>query len=264
MSPRDTPIARRLCIPRSRPDAGWRGNARHLALLLLSGFVLSAYPTAPANALASAEYQSRRADPYAAHVTDASQRFGIPAAWIRAVMRKESAGDVRAVSIAGARGLMQIMPATWDDLRARLALGRDPFDPRDNILAGTAYLRELHDRYGSPGFLAAYNAGPARYEAYLAGRPLPAETRAYVAALAPLVGGTLTDPAPMSTAAIAAETLPWRRSPLFVQVPVHIATVALDGANSATAANAIVRDVSAVTPRSNGLFPVRFDAGGPK
>jgi integrase len=56
------------------------------------------------------------------------------------------------------------------------------YDPHDNILAAAAYLRELHDRYGAPGFLAAYNAGPVRYEEHLTtGRPLPAETRAYVA-----------------------------------------------------------------------------------
>src|SRR3546814_9197460 len=73
-------------------------------------------------------------------------------------MRAESAGDVRAVSHAGAMGLMQIMPATWTYLRGRYGLGDDPYHVRDNIIAGTAYLRELHDRFGSPGFLAAYNA----------------------------------------------------------------------------------------------------------
>src|SRR3546814_17844195 len=94
-------------------------------------------------------------------------------------MRVESRGDVRAVSPKGAMGLMQLMPDTWASLRVRLGLGANPYDPRDNILAGAAYLREMHDRYGSPGFLAAYNAGPGRYEEALAGRPLPAETRAY-------------------------------------------------------------------------------------
>src|SRR3546814_8097036 len=99
-------------------------------------------------------------------------------------MRAESAGDVRAVSHAGAMGLMQIMPATWTYLRGRYGLGDDPYHVRDNIIAGTAYLRELHDRFGSPGFLAAYNAGPGRYEQHLeTGRPLPRETRAYLAIL---------------------------------------------------------------------------------
>src|SRR3546814_10577379 len=95
-----------------------------------------------------------RVDSYAAFVAEAAQRFGIPEAWIRAVMRVESRGDVRAVSPKGAMGLMQLMPDTWANLRVRLGLGANPYDPRDNILAGAAYLREMHDRYGSPGFLA--------------------------------------------------------------------------------------------------------------
>ena len=103
------------------------------------------------------------AHPYAAHIAEASQRFGIPEHWIRAVLRAESAGDVRAVSSAGAMGLMQVMPDTWAGLRVRHGLGRDPYDSRDNILAGTAYLREMFDRYGNVGaMLAAYNAGPGR------------------------------------------------------------------------------------------------------
>ena len=131
---------------------------------------------------------------------DGDGRFtwrAVPEHWIRAVIRVESRGAVRPVSPAGAMGLMQIMPGTWAELRVRYRFGADPFDPRDNILAGTAYLREMYDRYGSPGFLAAYNAGPGRYEDYVArGRALPAETRAYVAVLAPLVGGgDITRPA---------------------------------------------------------------------
>ena len=126
---------------------------------------------------------------HAAEIASASQRFGIPEAWIRAVMRAESAGDRHAVSHRGAMGLMQVMPATWAGLRAQHGLGADPFLPQDNILAGTAYLREMLDRFGSvPLMLAAYNAGPRRVEAHLAtGQPLPAETRAYVAVLAPLL-----------------------------------------------------------------------------
>jgi len=128
---------------------------------------------------------------HAAEIAVASQRFGIPEAWIRAVMRAESAGDRHAVSHRGAMGLMQVMPPTWAGLRAQHGLGADPFAPQDNILAGTAYLREMLDRFGSvPLMLAAYNAGPRRVEAHLAtGQPLPAETRAYVAALAPLLTG---------------------------------------------------------------------------
>jgi hypothetical protein len=119
---------------------------------------------------------------FAAWIAEASQRFGLPAAWISEVLRVESGGEALAVSPKGAMGLMQLMPRTWADLRSRYDLGDDPFDTHDNIVAGAAYLHELHDRYGEPGFLAAYNAGPARYEAALAtGRPLPAETIAFLA-----------------------------------------------------------------------------------
>lgn len=125
---------------------------------------------------------------YSVPIAEAAQQFAIPARWIRAVMDQESGGNPRALSRAGAMGLMQIMPATWDMLAARHRLGPDPYDPRDNIMAGAAYLREMHDRYGMAGMLAAYNAGPGRYEAFLRfGRPLPAETRAYLARLLPIM-----------------------------------------------------------------------------
>lgn len=129
-------------------------------------------------------------DRWASHIAQASNRFGIPQTWIRGVIRAESDGRTilagePIVSRAGAMGLMQLMPGTWRDMRALLDLGSDPHDPADNILAGTAYLKLMYDRFGYPGLFAAYNAGPARYAAYLAGaRPLPAETRAYVAAVA--------------------------------------------------------------------------------
>jgi SLT domain-containing protein len=113
-------------------------------------------------------------------------------------MHVESVGDVDAVSNKGAMGLMQIMPATWEDLRTRYRLGDNPYQPRDNILAGAAYLREMLDRFGRNGFLAAYNAGPGRYEEHLAtGRPLPRETIDYVRKLAPVINGAV----PISTRA---------------------------------------------------------------
>lgn len=121
-------------------------------------------------------------------IAEASLRFGVPSSWIERVMRAESGGHTslngRAIrSPKGAIGLMQLMPGTWAQLRAELGLGRNPDDPRDNILAGTAYLRRLYDRFGYPGLFAAYNAGPERYAQHLSGRPLPPETRAYLAAL---------------------------------------------------------------------------------
>ena len=125
-------------------------------------------------------------DRWALEIAQASQRFGIPGQWIRRVMSAESGGRTSLAgrpieSRAGAMGLMQLMPGTWRDMRSLLRLGSDPFDPEDNILAGAAYLRRMYDRFGYPGLFAAYNAGPANYSAYLAGRrPLPAETRSYV------------------------------------------------------------------------------------
>ncbi|MFT8479155.1 lytic transglycosylase domain-containing protein [Gluconobacter oxydans] len=134
--------------------------------------------------------QTVLAAPFDTYVTEAATRASIPPAWITAVMRAESQGDASAVSPKGAMGLMQIMPDTWRELRAALNLGADPYDPHDNITAGAAYLRWLHDRYGDAGFLAAYNAGPGRYEQLLtAGKMLPDETQKYVARVTRLLRG---------------------------------------------------------------------------
>lgn len=142
---------------------------------------------APAHADATDQWQS--------HISEASLRYGIPESWIKRVMRAESGGQTSRGgapirSRVGAMGLMQLMPRTWDSVRAEEGLGRNPDEPRDNILAGTAYLRAMYDQFGYPGLFAAYNAGPARYASYLAGRSrLPAETIAYVASIA---GGVRT------------------------------------------------------------------------
>ncbi|MEI4509355.1 lytic transglycosylase domain-containing protein [Sphingopyxis sp. CCNWLW253] len=130
---------------------------------------------------------AREGAAWRAHVTDAAARFGLPEEWVLRVIAAESGGRTELggrpiTSHAGAMGLMQVMPATWASLRARYRLGPDPHDPRDNIVAGTAYLRDMYDRFGYPGLFAAYNAGPGRYGEHLArGRPLPRETRDYVA-----------------------------------------------------------------------------------
>ena len=134
-------------------------------------------------------------DPWGPYIHEAAARFSLPEGWIRGVMRQESGGrqftssGTPVVSVAGAMGLMQVMPGTYDMLRTRYGLGPDPFEPRSNILAGTAYLKEMYDRFGAPGFLAAYNAGPDRVDAYLAGAALlPDETVNYVAAIGPRIG----------------------------------------------------------------------------
>ena len=188
--------------------------ARSIAFLLLTGLFSSPVGVA-AQAQPSLLAPRILHDAYADHIAEASRRFGIPEFWIDAVLQAESAGDRRAISSAGAMGLMQIMPATWSALRQRHGLGRDPYDPRDNILAGAAYLRAMFDRYGNvAAILAAYNAGPGRYDEYLStGRVLPAETRAYVAKLAPILGNAV----PSRGASIpAALPLDWREAPLFV------------------------------------------------
>jgi hypothetical protein len=202
----------------------------------------------------------RTSDRFAAFVEEASRRFGVPVHWIRAVIEVESAGDVRARSPKSAMGLMQIMPETWAELRLRYDLGNDPYDPHDNILAGTAYLRELRDRYGAPGLLAAYNAGPARYEEHLAGRPLPAETQGYLQKLGSIIGSEIAASGAVASLQPSAATLfvvrsessktaarPWPGRPL----------------NQAPTA-ATVHDISAIVPQATGLFVARSDAGGPQ
>ncbi|MDR3514005.1 MAG: lytic transglycosylase domain-containing protein [Caulobacteraceae bacterium] len=192
--------------------------------------------------------QGGASGPYAPIAAEAARRFGLPEAWILAVMRAESGGAPHSVSAKGALGLMQLMPGTWTALRARLGLGDDVFDPHDNIIAGAAFLRELLDRYGSPGFLAAYNAGPARYEAYRAGRlPLPAETRAYVAAVLPRIGA---DGAVRATFARLPAPLAWTGAPLFAP-------------RAADARDGVFAGVTtSVAPTSNGLFAPLSSAGG--
>lgn len=150
-----------------------RGVQKHFAI------AVALVAASPAKADNIARWQ-----PY---IAEASARFGVPVVWIERVMRAESGGRTTLggqaiTSRAGAMGLMQLMPATWGEMRGPLGLGRDPHAPRDNILAGTAYLRMMHDRFGYPGLFAAYNAGPARYADYLSGkRRLPVETKLYVA-----------------------------------------------------------------------------------
>ena len=169
-------------------------------------------------------------DPWGLYIAQASQRFDVPQVWIREVMNVESGGNeymdgAPTTSPAGAMGLMQVMPDTYQSLESEYGLGNDPYDPRDNILAGTAYLREMYDLFGSPGFLAAYNAGPARYEEYLTERvPLPYETDRYVAMLAPRIRGALPGSAEteyaMNTTPVPPRPAPMPATPLPPAPPV--------------------------------------------
>ena len=247
----------------TRLALGRCGVCRRMLLLLLSGLFLPVTSTQPLMAQTGVpEHAIDAHHPYAAQVTEASQRFGIPTTWIMAVMRAESAGDLRAVSSAGAMGLMQVMPSTWAELRIRHALGRDPFEPRDNILAGTAYLREMWDRYGNvAAMLAAYNAGPGRYDEYRAtARPLPAETRAYVAALTPILLGER----PSGSGSTVAPPPDWREAALFVarEIGASAADPASPDRTPDDAPSLVPAAPDALTAlQSEGLFVAR-DAGG--
>ncbi len=229
--------------------------------LLLSGLSLASVAPGPGFAESSTVARPSPRDAFGDHIAEAAQRFEIPAAWIRAILAAESNGDSRALSPKGAMGLMQILPETWSDLRIRHRLGADPYDPHDNIIAGAAYIRLLFDRYGSPGWIAAYNAGPGRYEASLKGRPLSSETRAYVAAIAPNLDGSGN---PGATIIAAVNSFSWSRSPLFIARQTSKPTAASAPgerlSNDASTAP-IVRDVSAIAPQSGGLFVAQAGGG---
>ena len=193
--------APRSASPRSRSGL-LRGAATLVVLAAVAG--CASHPQVQVSApQEAAEYaaKARReyrvpgpaSDPWGPYITEAAQKYDVPERWIRAVMRQESGGQLYLdgqliTSGAGAMGLMQVMPETYDELRLRYGLGSDPYDPHDNIMAGSAYMRELYDLYGAPGFLAAYNAGPKRLDDYLTRhRALPDETRRYVANVGPSV-----------------------------------------------------------------------------
>ncbi|MBU2605157.1 MAG: lytic transglycosylase domain-containing protein [Alphaproteobacteria bacterium] len=221
---------------------------RRLAIAAFAAIAL--FGGAPAVGQNAAEQAQPRTVDIASHVAEASQRFGLPETWIYAVMRSESAGRIGAVSSAGAMGLMQLMPGTWARQRTRFGLGADPFNPRDNIIAGTSYLREMYDSYGASGFLAAYNAGPGRYEDWQnRGRPLPAETRAYVAKFASMLQSDSAPTIVASTSPMQPVRTSWAASQLFA--------VRTDAAEAVPGAN--IDEVTAAPPPASsrplgGLF----------
>lgn len=116
------------------------------------------------------------------YVNEAANRYNVPHALVQSVLSQESGGKQNAVSSKGAGGYMQIMPDTYEELRPKHGLGPNRFDPRDNIIGGTAYMRQLYDQYGNwEDTLAAYNAGPGRLDRVKAGKStLPTETQNYV------------------------------------------------------------------------------------
>ncbi len=210
-----------------KPRRAWRRRAVRLALGCAGLASLSACAGRPAADVAAGDstayYLAHAAhnynppgppgDPWGPYINIAAARFDVPSAWIRRVMKVESGGHEYingqlTTSAAGAMGLMQLEPGTFQEMAAQYGLGNDPFNPYDNIMAGTAYIHQMYEVYGAPGFLAAYDAGPGRLDAFLnEGRRLPRETVAYVAMIAPAIQGHY--PAHRSAAdELAMNTLP--------------------------------------------------------
>lgn len=213
----------------------------------------AAFTLANPSAALAADPEQRTYHSFAPHVAAAAQRFGISERWIWAVMHQESRGTIRARSPVGAQGLMQIMPATWAMLTARYGLGSDPYDVQANILAGAAYLRLMWERYRDVGLmLAAYNAGPGRTDAYVAGRSsLPSETVNYVARIASLLGSSSV----ASRAAMPSTSAPsWRGSGLFIGRP-EITPVAIQKAQATQTARTS-------DARPDAIHPLFFDIAG--
>jgi hypothetical protein len=151
-------------------------------------------PKPSAFAQESAMSYSQLIDRWNPLIKEASRRFNISGQWIRAVIMIESGGKTvlaenrPITSPAGAMGLMQLMPETYREMRHAYALGPDPYDPHDNIMAGAATLHLLYQQYGYPTMFAAYNDGPGMLEAHRAmNEPVPAETASYVRDIASIL-----------------------------------------------------------------------------
>ena len=218
------------------------------AASVATSFPVPAYAGAASAAPAGADV------PWRSFIDEAASRFSVPASWIRAVIRIESDGNSKARSPKGAVGLMQLMPDTYAELRVRYGLGVDPTDYHDNIIAGAAYLHEMRERFGTAGFIAAYNAGPQRYEEHLAtGGPLPDETLAYVAKLAPLLSGGL----PADNRSITTSHVSWQQAPLFVEQRSDISGVSRSSFTpqaSFAGNDRTVADLSALVPPPGRFF----------
>ena len=155
------------------------GGGQYVSPLALFGntTITNLIPKAPATG------QATPADPIPDIVERAAAAYNIDSSLISAVIKAESGGNARATSPKGAAGLMQLMPATARDLGVT-----DPYDPEQNVLAGTKYLKMLLNRYdGNRDLaLAAYNWGPGNLEK--SHRSMPRETVEYVARIKKYLG----------------------------------------------------------------------------
>lgn len=168
-------------------------------------------PPAPLRPSIGAPRRKRRTTPFEQHIVAAAARHGVSEDLVRAIIQVESGFDHRARSPKGARGLMQLMPATGREMGAR-----NLFDPEQNIFAGVRYLRFLLDAFDGDVTLAtaAYNAGPAVVRRY-GGVPPYEETRDYVERVRALLGlrpWKLAVPAFLDAAAAPADASPLLRA----------------------------------------------------
>jgi soluble lytic murein transglycosylase-like protein len=147
------------------------------ALATTHGVKTRTTPLLPSVSVSMDGFRAVRADrAYDDLIEEAAAAYKLDPELIRAVMRAESAFNPMVVSRAGAQGLMQLMPALAEEMGVD-----DPFDPRQNIMGGAKYLRQLLDRHRGnlPLSLASYNAGPTAVARYRAIPPFR-ETRQYV------------------------------------------------------------------------------------
>lgn len=211
---RESESVRSVAIFLDRAYRGGKHRVREITAAM--GTAYAALPRIPAPEAAAPPGKTGNPvlDPL---IGEAANRFGIPERWIRAVMHVESGGEISATSPKGAMGLMQVMPETYAALRWRYGLGDNPYATRDNVLAGSAYIREMYDRFGAPGFIAAYNAGPARYDDFLQrGRGLPYETLRYIASVTNALGEKFDDKVFGKLPAVRPFALPHFREPIGV------------------------------------------------
>jgi soluble lytic murein transglycosylase-like protein len=186
-----------ICVFQFTPLPGAAVTVHPRAKIYLPHFFFIPAPSTPPSVFDEEQAMGPKQliDRWQISIKEASRRFGVPESWIRAVIRQESGGRTMMgenqpiTSNAGAVGVMQVMPDTYAEMRGALRLGADPYDPHDNIIAGTAYLRWLKSKYGFPNMFAAYNDGPGNFDQYLAHkREMPAETVSYLADLSAALG----------------------------------------------------------------------------
>ncbi len=178
----DAMEAQRAAADKQR-ESTRRQTSAPAGAFFLTPWLIAENPSASSSASASvqvnADCDSIPEDQLRTLISNAAQKEGINPELIRAVVRRESGGRPCAVSNKGAQGLMQIMPSTQQYLGLT-----NPFDPAENIAAGTRYLKEMLTRYNGDLKLsvAAYNAGPQRVKPGGSVPDIP-ETKAYVQAI---------------------------------------------------------------------------------